>query len=206
MEAHGGYLCRLETFETAELVALARQALVEDGCDPTDASLLLSAMPQERVLRMAYDAPHTYGRKGARWYDQRHTLARLASVHLRLTVHTYVFDPEEFEQVVTYGSGRRVGGDRVVYEDAELPEDDDGELDEECFDKLKAGWPLGHLAKLFGVPREALLRIPRGPTVLLELDGRPIRGRVLDLFPAPRRSGAHPALPRVRFTLDEPSS
>ena len=48
-------------------------------------------------------------------------LARLLSRAANATVHAYVFDPEEREQVIAYGNGHRVGGDKVVYEDVELP-------------------------------------------------------------------------------------
>ncbi|MBI3182480.1 MAG: hypothetical protein HYZ28_10075 [Myxococcales bacterium] len=171
MEAHGGYLCRMAEVDSEDLLRLAREALAKEAESPKDCSLLVSSLPRARVVRLAFDAPFTYGRKGARWYGRRHALARLLSSELNLTVHAYVFDPEELEQVVGYGAGRPVGGETVHYLDAELP--DDEELDDLSFEKLKSRWPMGHLAKVLGVTREELVRIPRAKTVLLPLDGRP---------------------------------
>jgi hypothetical protein len=188
LEAHGGYLCRLEELDTSELVCLAREALVEDGVEPSDCSLLVSALERPRVLRLAYDGPHTYGRRGARWYETHHALARRLSTQLGSVVHAYVFDPDELEQVVGFGGGRKVGGERMRYEDAELPDEEDAELDEASFEKLKTRWPLGHLAKVLGVPREELVRIARAPAALLDLNGSTAPGRVAELFPlAPGR-------------------
>lgn len=195
MEAHGGYLSRLEDFESAELVRLAREALVEDGGDPSDCSLLASLVPGPRVLRLAYDAPHTYGRRGARWYEHHHALAQALSRRFGLTVHAYLIDPEELEQVVTYGDGRRVGGERIVYEDAELPEDEEGEPDEVAFERLKSRWPIGHLARVLGVSRSELVRIPRAPTLLFNLDGSDAGGRVEDLFHRLLPDARAPSLP-----------
>jgi len=125
-------------------------------------------------VRFAWDAPFTYGRLGARWYLTHHALARKLSEHLGLTVHAYVFDADELEQVVGYGNGRRVGGELLRYEDADLPDDDD----ERTFARLKQRWPLGHLARVLGVDREELIRIPRQPTMLIDLvhpmDPRPL--------------------------------
>ena len=188
MEAHGGYLCRLEELETSELVCLAREALVEDGIEPGDCSLLVSALERPRLMRLAYDGPHTYGRRGARWYETHHALARRLSAQVGSVVHAYVFDPDELEQVVGFGGGRKVGGERMRYEDAELPDEEDSELDEASFERLKARWPLGHLAKVLGVPREELVRIARAPAALLDLNGPNAQGRVAELFPvAPGR-------------------
>lgn len=180
MEAHGGYICRLEELEAHALAELAKQALIEDGADPSDCSLLVSLLPRPRVLRLAYDAPYTYGKKGARWYEHHHALARLLSKSSGLTVHAYVFDPDELEQVTGYGAGRKVGGETMRYEDAELP--DDEELDDLAFERMKARWPLGHLAKVLGVAREELLRIVRADTVLIELDGSAPRRSIAELF------------------------
>ncbi|MHB8874002.1 MAG: hypothetical protein ACYC8T_09985 [Myxococcaceae bacterium] len=194
LEAHGGYLCRFEELDAAELVGLAREALLEDGGNPEDCSLLVSALERPMVLRLAYDGPHTYGRRGARWYETHHALARRLSQVVKGVVHAYVFDPDELEQVVGFGAGRKVGGERTRYEDAELPGEGDEELDEASFEKLKARWPLGHLARVLGVPREELVRIARAPAALFELDGREAKGRVGELFPlasgreAPRRA------------------
>lgn len=172
LEAHGGYFVRLERLAGVDLACLAREALREDGVLTADAGLLVSAAPDGRVLRLAYDAPHTYGRRGACWYGRHHALARALTRALPVTVHAYVFDPEAYEEVATYGGGRRVGGERLEYMDAELPEDGDGELDERAFEQLRARWPLGHLAQVLGLYREELLRLPRARSVLVPLDGR----------------------------------
>jgi hypothetical protein len=181
LEAHGGYLCRLGDIAVSQLVELARAALTEDGQDPSNCSLMISVIPGSRVMRLAYDAPHTYGRRGAHWYDEHQALARRLSGELDLTVHAYVLDPDELEQVVTYGAGHRVGGECVRYEDAELP-DDEGGLEEADFHELAARWPLGHLSKVLGIDRQELVRMPRAPTVLLNLDGSEPEGRLFDRF------------------------
>jgi len=84
-----------------------------------------------------------------------------------VTVHAYVFDPEELEQVVSYGGGHRVGGETLFYEDVEVDED---ELSDDAFDKLRERWPMGRLGRLLGLARPELLRLPRAQSVLLPLD------------------------------------
>jgi len=164
-EAHGGYLCRLESLPGEALVRIAREALASDG-EPSDgAGLLVSVV--KKVVRLAYDGPHTYGRRGAHWYATHHALAAGLSTALGVTVHAYVFDPEELEQVVSYGGGHRVGGETLCYEDVEVDED---ELSDEAFDKLGERWPMGRLARLLGLARNELLRLPRAQSVLLPLD------------------------------------
>jgi len=164
-QAHGGYLCRLESLEGGALPRLAREALEADGEQSTGAGLLVSV--RKKVVRFAYDAPHTYGRRGARWYGGHHALAARLSVLYDTTVHAYVFDPDELEQVVTFGAGHRVGGDLLQYEDAELEDD---ELSEEAFEALRERWPLGHLGRLLGLPRDELLRLPYASSVLIPLE------------------------------------
>ncbi len=188
MEAHGGYLSRLQDFDLAVLLRVAKQALIADGKSPAECSLLVSVLPHARLLRLAFDGVHTYGRRGAHWYEMNHSLPRLLSSELGITVHAYVLDPDELELVVGYAGGRRVGGDLLRYEEAELPDDEEGELDERAFDKLKARWPLGHLATVLGVSREELIRIPRAATALLEFDGTQTLGKLLELFPPAPRS------------------
>jgi hypothetical protein len=165
VESHGGYLCQYEDVDVAWLQHVARLALEEEGQASADAGLLVTMLGGPRIVRFAWDAPFTYGRKGARWYLSHHSLARRLSEHLRVTVHAYAFDPDEVEQVVAYANGRRVGGDLVRYEDAELPDEDD----EDAFARLQASWPLGHLARVLGVDREELVRMPRRTTALLDL-------------------------------------
>jgi hypothetical protein len=170
VEGHGGYLCRVEALECADLAALARQALALEGVqDCRDVGLQVSVIPRRKIVRFAYDAPFTYGRKGARWYESHHALARLLSVALGTTLHAYVFDPEELELVTGYGNGRKVGGESLRYSDAEW---DEAELDDDAFEKMKERWPLGHLAYVFGITRDEMLKLPRAQSLLLSLDGR----------------------------------
>jgi hypothetical protein len=170
LEAHGGYLCRVESLD-ADIVRMASGALPADGGDPANASLQVSVIVRRKVVRLAYDTPLTYGRAGARWYEHRHELARVLSAALTVTVYAYVFDPEELEQVVAYGSGARVGGDRLRYEEVDVTLGGAGELDDAAFEKMKARWPLGHLAYVFGVTRQELMRLPRSRSALVSLDG-----------------------------------
>ena len=133
-------------------------------------SLHVTVIPKRKVVRFAFEAPFTVGSSGVHWYEKNHALARLLSVTLGTTMHAYVFDPDNFEQVTGYGNGRRVGGELLRYEEAEW--DDDDELDDESFEKLKERWPLGHLAYVFGIPRALMLNLPRAQSLLLPLDGR----------------------------------
>lgn len=166
MESHGGYLCQYSDVDAAWLQQIARLALEEDGQSPDDAGLLVNVLGGPRIARFAWDAPFTYGRQGARWYLTHHSLARRLSEHLRVTVHAYAFDPDEVEQVVAYANGRRVGGELLRYEDAELPDDED---DDAAFLRAQAKWPLGHMARVLGIERNELLRIPRKSSALIEL-------------------------------------
>jgi hypothetical protein len=193
LESHGGYVCQYEDVDVAWLQRVARQALAEDGKTANDTGLLVTVMGGPRIVRFAWDAPFTYGRAGARWYLGHHALARQLSAQLGVTVHAYAFDPEELEQVVTYAKGRQVGGEALRYEEAELPEDETGE-DDEAFRRLQAGWPLGHLARVLGIVRDELLRIPRQSSALLEL-GRPLESRPLwQMFPEAIRFRRHELL------------
>jgi hypothetical protein len=164
-EAHGGYLCRLESLPGDVLPRLAREALASEGEPSEGAGLLVSVV--KKVVRFAYDAPHTYGRRGAHWYGGHHALAVQLSTALGATVHAYVFDPDELEQVVTYGGGPGGGGETLHYADVEVDED---ELSEEAFDKLRERWPMGRLARLLGLSRREVVRLPRARSVLIPLD------------------------------------
>jgi len=179
VEAHGGYLSRLEQLESSELIRLACQALAEDGQGVHSCSLAVSKVPRRSVIRLAFDSPHTYGRRGARWYEEHHALARLLSRELHTTIHAYVLDPEEFEQVVTYAGGGKVGGERLEYDQVDDPIDGS---DEE-FAELNARWPLGYLARILGVTREDLVKLPRAPSALLQLDRASPQGTLADLLP-----------------------
>ena len=174
-EAHGGYLIRLESFEGLALVEMARLALEREGADPSDVSLLVSVSRRRKVVRLAYDGTATYGRRGARWHVEHPSLAQAFSRVTGLAVYAYAFDPDDGEEVMAFGDGRHVGGERIRYADEELPEDGDGELDEAAFERLKARWPLGHLSYVFGLKREELMRLPREQSVLLPL-GQPFEG------------------------------
>lgn len=170
LEAHGGYLIRVESLGGLELLELARRALAEDGA-PADSLLTVSVHQRRKVVRLALDGPHTAGRRGSHWYSEHHALARLLSQAAGVTVHTYVYDPQEYEEVLTFGGGQHVGGERLLYDEVELPECLDGEFDDEAFARMQAHWPLGHLAWVYGVERELLLRLHRMPGVRLALDG-----------------------------------
>ena len=151
---------------------LARQALVADGA-PRDSVLSVSVYPKRKIVRLALDGPHTMGRLGAHWYSEHHALARLLSDAVSLTVQAYVYDPQEYEQVSAFGRGQYVGGERLMYDDVELPECLDGDFDDEAFARMQARWPLGHLAWVFGVERELLLQLHRLPLTRLRLDAPP---------------------------------
>lgn len=170
MEAHGGYLCRLESLDEG-LVQLAREALGLEGGDIFDTSLQVSAIPSRGVVRIAYDTPLTYGRTGARWYGAHQALPRLLSARKGTAVHVYLFDPEEREQVISYDGGRRLGREELRYDDVDLPMDGEGGVDDEAFEVLRNRWPIGRLAAAFGVTRHELLALPRSPSALVRLDG-----------------------------------
>jgi len=185
VEAHGGYLCRFEDVDVSWLVQQGQLALEDEGLSASDVGLCVTLLPGGKVIRFAFDAPYTYGRTGARWYLTHQALAQRLSQQLRATVHAYVFDPDELEQVTSWGGGRKVGGERLRYEDVELPDDDDlTDEDESSFEKLKAKWPLGHLATVLGVSREELIRLPRQQTALLELSRPAPHAPLWRLFPA----------------------
>ncbi len=194
LESHGGYLCRFEDVDVAWLAQVARFALEEDGQSPVDVALQVTVLGGPGLVRFAWDAPFTYGRGGARWYLSHHGLARRLSEHLKTALHVYVFDPDELEQVMAYGNGRRVGGETLRYVDVELPDEDD---DEAAFERLKDKWPLGHLARVLGVAREELIRLPRQPTALIEL-GREYSPQPLwKLFPESLLRGRPATLARA---------
>ncbi len=180
VESHGGYLCQYEDVDVQWLQRLARQAIEADGTLADDCGLMVSILPGGKVVRFAFDGAHTYGRNGARWYLNHHAFARRLSEHLGVVIHAYVFDPDELEQVVSYGKGRKVGGECLKYEDAELPDEDDDS--DTSFEKLKSKWPMGHLARVLGVEREALLKLPRQTTALIDLTGEATAQPLWQLF------------------------
>ncbi|PTL82878.1 hypothetical protein [Vitiosangium sp. GDMCC 1.1324] len=170
LEAHGGYLIRVESLGGLRLMALARQALVEDGA-AEDTLLSVSVYRRRKIIRLALDGPHSAGRRGSHWYSEHHALARLLSRAAGVTVHSYVYDPQEYEEVMTFGGGHHVGGERLQYEEVELPECLDGEFDDEAFARMQSRWPMGHLAWVYGVERELLLQLHRMQGTRLAIDG-----------------------------------
>lgn len=171
MNAQGGYFTRLENFDGVDLVALAHQALAEDGAEDAFGSLRITVNARRKLVRLAFEGPGAQGLDGARWYLQHHAFARLLSSRIRNVVHAYVHDPDELELVVAYGNGRQVGGERLVYADVELPDDFD-ELDDVAFERLRSRWPLGHLAYVIGIRRDELLSMPRAPGRVISLAER----------------------------------
>ncbi|WP_241759188.1 hypothetical protein [Pyxidicoccus parkwayensis] len=126
---------------------------------------------RRKVVRVAFVGPFTAGRQGAHWYAAHHALPRLLSRAANVTVHAYVHDPDEGEEVIAYGNGRRVGGERVVYEDVELPGRPE-DVDDAAFARMQERWPMGHLAYVFGLTRKELLRLPLAmPGRVLPLEG-----------------------------------
>jgi hypothetical protein len=181
VEAHGGYLGRYEDVDVSWLQSLGRDALQSEGVEADDCGLLVTVIPGQRVVRFAFDGPHTYGRQGARWYLHHHAFARRLSEHLHQTVSAYCFDPEELEQVINYGNGRRVGGELLRYEEVEL--DDEADDDDASFEAMKQKWPLGHLARVLGVERDVLIKLPRQSSALIELATAAQQGPLWRMFP-----------------------
>ncbi len=154
---------------------MARLALDEDGAaGALEASLVVSPLPGSRVVRLSFEGPFVEGRRGARWFAEHHALARLLSLQQNEVVHAYSYDPVATESVATYGNGKRVGGERLSYADAELP-DDEGEFSDRAFRALQAKWPLGHLAQVMGFTRAAFERLPRLPQSVWDIaTGQPL--------------------------------
>jgi hypothetical protein len=190
LEAHGGYLIRLETFRGLELVRLAREALAIDGVSGYLPTLHVTVIRRRKVVRLAFLGLPSAGGQGAHWHAEHHALPRLLSRAANATVHTYVYDPEQREEVIAYGNGNRVGGDQVVYADVEMSGEE--EDDDAAFTRMRSRWPMGHLAYVFGLTREELLGMPRAaPGVALTLDSADAEDRLEQLLPGPQ-------LPHVR--------
>ena len=171
---------------------LAREALVSDGVLGGPGALRVSVHRRRKLVRLAYERSRGAERQSAHWYSEHHALARQLSRVANATVHAYVFDPEAYEEVIAYGNGRRVGGDKLVYEDVELPEAT-GEMDDAAFTQMRSRWPMGHLAYVFGLKREDLLRLPRITTSLeLPLDAMDGEARLEELLPSPQLSRVTP--------------
>jgi len=168
IDAHGGYLLRAEGLGGVPLQRLGRTALQADGQPAEAAALLVSVDSARKLVRLAYDGPHTYGPAGAQWYREHQALAAALSSAFEATVHAYAFDPDRFEAVTAYGAGAPVGGETLVYEERDLDVED---LSDEEFERLRDSWPMGRLARLLGLTREELLRLPYAPSALLPLEG-----------------------------------
>lgn len=168
IEAHGGYLFRAESLAGLDLQGLARVALETDGQSPSAAGLFVSLDVARRLVRLAYDGPHTYGPAGAAWYQAHHALAVALSAQPLGTIHAYAFDPDRFESVTAYGAGAKVGGETLLYEEQDVEVE---ALSEADFEAVRQRWPMGRLARLLGLGREELLRLPYSAGALVPLEG-----------------------------------
>ena len=178
--SHGGYLCRYDDLDVSWLQLIARQALHDDGQSWESCQLSVTVLGASQLVRFAFEAPFTAGRRGAQWYLSKHSLARSLSEHLRMPVHAYTLIADELEQVTAYGNGRRVGGELLSYDDVEMPDLDD----ERAFEHMQAGWPLGHLARVLGVSRDTLIRLPKTPSTRIDLESPQEQRPLWHLFPA----------------------
>jgi hypothetical protein len=169
IDAHGGYLVRADSLAGLDVEKLACAALARDGQLVDAAGLFVSVDAERRLVRLAYDGPHTYGPAGAEWYRTHHALAAALSLDVEGTVHAYAFDPDRFESVTAYGAGGLVGGETILYEEQDLDLEDLSEAD---FDALREHWPMGRLAQLLGLGREELLRLPYAPGSLFALQAK----------------------------------
>ncbi|WP_224365493.1 hypothetical protein [Hyalangium versicolor] len=173
-----------------DLVRLAREALALDGVSGPLPSLQVTVIRRRKVVRLAFLGLSTSGRQAAaRWYAEHHALPRLLSRAANATVHTYTYDSAVGEQVIAHGNGHQVGGDQVVYADVDLSGEE--EADDAAFTRMRARWPMGHLAYVFGLAREELLGMPRAASgVVLSLDAADAAEQLEGLLPGPQ-------LPRV---------
>ncbi len=154
-------------------------------------SLHVSVIRRRKVIRLAFVGPQANGMMDAHWYADHHGLPRLLSRAANATVYAYNYDSQECEQVVAYGNGRRVGGDRLVYDSVEMSGDE--EVDDAAFTAMRARWPMGHLAYVCGLTRDELLGMPRlAPSVVLALDALDAEERLEPLLPSPQLSRVTP--------------
>lgn len=161
----------MESLRNLDVVGLARSVLLLEGLEPAAVSLQLSVHPRRKVARLAFrGGPPFEGLAGVRWHAEHHLLASQLSLRSGAAVQAYAVLPGEFEKVVTYGNGRRVGGERLSYDDVDLTEDQAS--DDQAYALLQRSWPLGHLAHVFGLSRDALLALASRPGLLLGLDGQ----------------------------------
>ncbi len=192
LEPPGGYFVRLDSFEGLDLVWLARQALVSEGLSVDGVALRVGVHRKRKVVHVTYDGPFLHGAGAGRWFVEHHALATLLSCRVPSTVQTWALDPAAFEEVCTWGNGRRVGGERLDYAKVELPEE--AESDDVAFERLQRHWPLGHLAYVFGLTRVELLQLARTPTLRLSLSDGPGVEQLAELLPSasPYRARGQP--------------
>src|SRR5258707_3332323 len=138
--AHGGYLFRLERLSASRLTALAKEALVLEREPIPGTSIQVSLVHPARIVRLAYRARFTERGNRARWYLTHHALARLLSSDLSSAVHVYALDPEELEEVTSYGKGRRGGGGRLEYDQLPPAQRQDGGLSEDGINPAQQRW------------------------------------------------------------------
>src|SRR5258708_21700764 len=119
--ARGGHLCGLVRLSASRHRALAKEALVLEREQIPGSSILVSLVHPARIVRLAYRARFTERGNRARWYLTHHALARLLSSDLSSAVHVYALDPEELEEVTSYGKGRRAGGGPRAYDQPQMP-------------------------------------------------------------------------------------
>ncbi|WP_224249664.1 hypothetical protein [Hyalangium gracile] len=152
-------------------------------------NLHVTVIRRRKLVRLSFVGLPAAGRGAASWYAEHHALPRLLSRAANATVHTYVYEPAAGEQVIAYGNGHRVGGDQVIYADVEMSGEE--EQDDAAFTRMRARWPMGHLAYVFGLTREELLGMRRtAPGVVLSLEAADAEERLETLLPGPQ-------LPRV---------
>ena len=183
-DAHGGYLVRVESFRGLDVAGLARACLALEGVATRGVSLHVTTHPKRKVVRLAYKGGAIpTGSAGARWHSEHQQLAGQLSLRCGAAVQAYALVAGAFEEVVSYGDGRRVGGERLEYADVDLPEE--AMVDDEAFAKLQRTWPLGHLAHVFGLTRELLLGLAGLRGLSIPLDGREGREDLDSLLPGP---------------------
>lgn len=169
LDAHGGYLVRVESFRGLDIAGLARACLALEGVSPRGVCLHVTAHPKRKVVRLAFrGGAIPSGIAGAQWHAEHQQLAAMLSLRCGAAVQAYSLVSGAFEQVVTYGDGRKVGGERLEYADVELSEE--AMLDDEAFARVQRSWPLSHLAHVFGLTRELLISLAtlRGLSITLE--------------------------------------
>ncbi|WP_232293802.1 hypothetical protein [Stigmatella aurantiaca] len=162
-----------------------REALASEGLSGRLPGLHVSVIRRRKVVRLAFAGPQAPS-AGASWYVAHEVLPQRLSRAANATVHAYLYEPSSKEEVIAYGNGRRVGGDRVVYDEVDLPVPME-EMDDAAFAHMRSRWPLGHLAYVFGLKREELLGLPRASaSAVLALDASDVEAQLEALLPSPQ--------------------